>query len=88
MQKATNDLNDDSDVGIELTPEERAWLAARNVESIQAVPASVWDALPEGQHNRTFALMCAAQGWDVYAYHSAAGWQLWFENERIELSRD
>lgn len=86
----TNDPNDDSDVGIQLTDQERDQMIAENVASIEAVPQGVWDALPEGQHNRTFALMWASQGRDVYAYKGFGEhglWNLWLAGQRIELGR-
>ena len=71
----------------ELTDAERAWIAARNVASIEAVPAAVWDAMDYGEHNRSWALHWARNGADCYAYRNAAGWQLWLDGERVELER-
>lgn len=59
---------------------EDAATIARNVASIQEVPAHLLTVDEKEFHTQE-----ARQGMDVYAYSNAFVWNLWHLNERIEL---
>lgn len=98
-QRVSAAYGDDSNVGIQLTEQERVWLVERNVALIEAVPAAVWESSVAdpvyGPPRREWALYWARKGYDVYCYKSGGGgggssgiWNLWLAGERIELGRE